>query len=194
MRRIPILATIVVLAAVGVMVSLGFWQLRRMHEKEALLARYAAASANPAPVEWSPAGPGDDMLYRKSRLTCASVGLRSGIAGRNAAGEPGVAQTARCTLAGGGTALVVMGWSQQPLAARDWRGGVVTGVIAPGPRLVADPPVAGLQANAVPDPSDLPNNHLSYAGQWFLFAATALVIYVLAVRRGKSAGKDQPRA
>ena len=67
-------------------------------------------------------------------------------------------------------------------------------MIAPGPRLVADPPVAGLQANAVPDPSDLPNNHLSYAGQWFLFAATALVIYVLAVRRGKSAGKDQPRA
>ena len=29
----------------------------------------------------------------------------------------------------------------------------------------------------------IPNNHLSYAVQWFLFALTALVIYVLAVRK-----------
>jgi surfeit locus 1 family protein len=57
------------------------------------------------------------------------------------------------------------------------------GVIAPGPRLVADPPLAGLDANAMPDPSEIPNNHFAYAVQWFLFAATALVIYVLAVRR-----------
>ena len=57
------------------------------------------------------------------------------------------------------------------------------GVVAPGPRLVADPPLAGLQANARPDPSDIPNNHLSYAVQWFLFAATALVIYAIALRK-----------
>jgi surfeit locus 1 family protein len=37
-------------------------------------------------------------------------------------------------------------------------------------RLVADPPLAGLAANAAPDPSDIPNNHLAYAVQWFLFA------------------------
>lgn len=190
MRRIPILATIVVLAAVALMVSLGFWQLRRLHEKEALLAHYAAAKGNPAPVEWGPDGPGEDLLYRRSHLDCVSVGQRSGIAGRNTRDDAGVAQTARCTLPGGGTALVVMGWSQQPLAGGDWKGGPVTGVIAPGPRLVADPPVAGLEANAIPDPADLPNNHLSYAGQWFLFALTALVIYVLALRRGKSAKKD----
>jgi surfeit locus 1 family protein len=48
---------------------------------------------------------------------------------------------------------------------------------------VADPPVGGLAANAAPDPADLPNNHLAYAGQWFFFALTALVIYVLALRR-----------
>jgi cytochrome oxidase assembly protein ShyY1 len=57
------------------------------------------------------------------------------------------------------------------------------GVVAPGPRLVADPPLAGLAANARPDPSDIPNNHLSYAVQWFLFAVTALVIYLLALRK-----------
>jgi cytochrome oxidase assembly protein ShyY1 len=68
----------------------------------------------------------------------------------------------------------------------------VTGTIAPGPRLVADPPLAGLEANARPDPSDLPNNHLSYAVQWFLFAFVALVIYALAVRK-RLAGQDAGR-
>jgi surfeit locus 1 family protein len=40
-----------------------------------------------------------------------------------------------------------------------------------------------LQANAAPDPRDVPNNHLSYAVQWFLFATTAIVIYGLALRK-----------
>ena len=48
---------------------------------------------------------------------------------------------------------------------------------------VAAPPQAGLAQLALPDPRDLPNNHLSYAVQWFLFATTALVIYVLALRK-----------
>ena len=47
---------------------------------------------------------------------------------------------------------------------------------------MADPPLAGLAANARPDPRDIPNNHLSYAVQWFLFATTAMVIYLLALR------------
>ena len=62
-------------------------------------------------------------------------------------------------------------------------GGQVGGVIAPGGRLIAAQPLPGLQASARPDPRDVPNNHLSYAVQWFLFALTALVIYVLAVRK-----------
>ena len=44
-------------------------------------------------------------------------------------------------------------------------------------------PLAGLEPLAAPDPRDLPNNHLAYAGQWFFFALTALVIYILALRR-----------
>jgi len=40
-----------------------------------------------------------------------------------------------------------------------------------------------LMANASPDPRDIPNNHWSYAIQWFAFAATALIIYALALRR-----------
>jgi cytochrome oxidase assembly protein ShyY1 len=35
----------------------------------------------------------------------------------------------------------------------------------------------------VPSAAATPNNHLAYAGQWFLFALAASVIYILAVRR-----------
>ena len=77
---------------------------------------------------------------------------------------------------------MVLGWSQSP-ANTAWTGGKVTGWIAPGPRLVADPPLAGLQPNMRPDPANVPNNHLSYAAQWFLFALVALVIYGLALRK-----------
>jgi cytochrome oxidase assembly protein ShyY1 len=62
----------------------------------------------------------------------------------------------------------------------------VTGVIAPDSvsrmRHVAAEPGPGLMASAVPSPDSIPNNHLSYAIQWFLFAAAAALIYVLALR------------
>ena len=47
--------------------------------------------------------------------------------------------------------------------------------------LVADTPAAGLEANPSPDIDAVPNNHLAYAVQWFLFAAIAAIIYALAV-------------
>ncbi len=183
MRRLPVLPTLIVLLAVGVMVQLGIWQLHRLDEKEALLAHYAEAARGGGEVEWGPRGVDESLFYRRARLTCATVSGRSSMAGRNARGEPGLAQTARCVLPGGGTASVVLGWSARPDAVPAWSGGAVRGVIAPGPRLVADPPLAGLDANAIPDPSELPNNHMAYAVQWFLFAATALVIYAVALRR-----------
>lgn len=189
MRRIPVFATLVVLAAVAVMVWLGLWQIERMHEKEALLARYAAAQAMSADVPF----PQDEeaaqpVLYRHARVECARVTALTAIAGRNAAGEAGQAQVAHCLTAGGARIDVVLGWSRD-LRVPEWRGGTVMGTVAPGPRLVADPPVAGLAANARPDPADIPNNHWSYAVQWFLFAGVALVIYALAVAKRLAAGQ-----
>jgi surfeit locus 1 family protein len=182
-RRLPLMPTLLVLAAVAIMIRLGFWQLDRLHQKEALLARYAAAQATSADVPFpQSAAAAEPLLYRHSRVDCREVTNASVIAGENARGDSGMAQVVDCLLAGGGKARVVLGWSREPNIAA-WRGGAVTGVIAPGPRLVADPPLAGLQPNARPNPSDIPNNHLSYAVQWFLFAATALVIYALAVRK-----------
>jgi surfeit locus 1 family protein len=89
-------------------------------------------------------------------------------------------------LDGGGEAEVALGWSREPRATVGWSGGGVVGFVAPageGARLVASPPLAGLAQLAPPDPNDLPNNHLAYAGQWFFFAATALAVYWLALRR-----------
>jgi surfeit locus 1 family protein len=124
-------------------------------------------------------------LYHHSQLHCTRVTGITAVSGRNAEGLPGWAHIAICARSGG-TTRVVLGWSNGPEAV-NWAGGDVTGVIAPGdatgPRLVADPPLAGLAANAAPDPRDIPNNHFSYAVQWFLFATTALVIYAIAVRK-----------
>ena len=184
LRRLPILPTIVVLIAIGIMIRLGLWQLDRMHEKEALLARYAAAPAMSADVPFPQSEKmAEPVLYRHSRIDCRQVTDLTTKAGHNLKGENGQAHYASCVLAGGGKAQVVLGWSRDPKAAPRWEGGEIMGTIAPGPRLVADPPLAGLDANARPDPSDLPNNHLSYAVQWFLFAVVALVIYGLAVRK-----------
>ena len=47
-----------------------------------------------------------------------------------------------------------------------------------------------LEPTARPELSSVPNNHLAYAVQWFLFATVAAIIYVLALRlqqRGKAA-------
>lgn len=183
-RKVPFVPTVVVLVAVCIMVALGVWQLGRADEKTALLSRYAAAGTNTEIVDW----PRDEeraeaVLYRRSRVECAKVSMIDEVAGTAASGEKGWAHRAHCTNAPGkGDVLVDIGWSRAPDPVA-WTGGEVEGVIAPGPRLVADPAVAGLELLAKPDPNDLPNNHLSYAVQWFLFALTALVIYGLALRR-----------
>lgn len=180
-RGFPVAATLFVLMAVAVMVRLGLWQLDRLHQKQALLVRYAAAVSDTTPVRW-PATPAQvaPALYRRSSVDCLAVRSASWRSGSNAAGVAGLARYVECQAREGGNATVVLGWARDP-ASPDWRGGIVAGRIAPGPRLVADPPQAGLQANARPDPATIPNNHLSYAVQWFLFAGTALVIYAIAL-------------
>jgi cytochrome oxidase assembly protein ShyY1 len=183
-RRFPVIPTVLVLIAAGIMVRLGFWQLDRLAEKELLLSQYHAAQGSTAELPWAQVMRAPDLaLYRHSRLLCARVLGRTGIAGRNAKDAAGIAQYAQCALPDGSQAKVVMGWSTNPTQVGSWQGGLVRGVVAPGPRLVADPPLGGLQASARPDPSEIPNNHLAYAVQWFLFAVTALIVYGVAVRR-----------
>lgn len=183
--RLPILATAIVALAVATMIALGFWQLARMGEKEAQLARYERAVAMSSEVPWPrTAGDREAALYRHSAVTCARVLGIAARAGRSAQGDVGWAHIARCALRDGGEAHIALGWSADP-RARSWAGGEVSGLIGPAGdhvRLVAAPPQAGLAQLAPPDPREVPNNHLSYAVQWFLFAATALAIYGLALK------------
>jgi len=185
MKRIPLVPTLLVLLAVGYMIHLGFWQLDRLKQKEAMLTLYATAQASPAIRRW----PADDIAplsFSRVMTRCAEVGALSAKSGRNSKGEPGWAHVADCRTAEGTHARVVLGWSSNP-ALVSWRGGEVIGVFLAQPAgkvdIIADPPLAGLASNARPDPAQIPNNHLAYAVQWFLFAGVALVIYALALRK-----------
>lgn len=184
-RRLPIISTVVVAVAVATMIALGFWQLQRKAEKEALLADYARAQTSVEAVVWPQTRRAfSAALYRRSRVDCLTVERMEAIAGRSAKGRAGWAQLAQCRIAGGGRATVALGWSPTP-EPRAWFGGPVEGLVGSagrGIRLIATPPVAGLEQIAAPDPASVPNNHLSYAVQWFAFAATALIIYLLALR------------
>ena len=185
-RKLPVVATIIVLAAVATMIALGVWQLQRAAWKEDLLDRFHRAQAMSSAVEW-PRSPADyeRVLYRHARIDCAEVSGLDAVAGRSAEGPAGWAHVARCRLPDGREARVALGWSNEPRSPV-WTGGEVGGFIGPageGVRLVAAPAQAGLEQLALPDPNDLPNNHLAYAFQWFFFALTALAIYWLALRR-----------
>lgn len=196
-RRLPLLPTLLVLAAVAVMVGLGIWQLTRAREKEALLARYTAAQGQP-PIAWPvrALAPEERPLFRRAEGLCLAPVSARAVAGRNRAGESGYSHLVDCRTGGaeGPGMRVDIGWSREPQAGSGWRGGPVRGVIAPdgetGMRLVSEQGFAGLEPSAPPNVADIPNNHRSYAVQWFLFAALAVGIYTLALRgRWREAGK-----
>lgn len=188
-RRIPLLPTAVVLAAVLVMIALGAWQLFwRAPAKDAALARFEAAAGLP-PVAWPdrPIAERELPLFRRSTGLCLQPVAASVTAGRNRQGESGYRHLVDCRTGAEGPGMRVdIGWSRNPTAGARWSGGPVSGVIAPdrqrGLRLVSDRGFGGLQPSAPPSPAEIPNNHRSYAVQWFLFAASALLIYGLALR------------
>lgn len=198
MTRIPIIPTVIVVAAAAIMVALGVWQLGRAEEKQQLIARYSAALESGQPRPFPADGGGvlsDDDLFHPTAFECTRVLSREAVSGRSARGASGYAHIARCQTARG-PADVKLGWSREPIAP-DWPGGVVEGLIvrggSDGARVQLAEPAQGLEPLAKPDPNDLPNNHLAYAGQWFFFALTALVVYGLALRsrrrkRGKGRG------
>lgn len=187
MPRFPIIPTIVVACACLTMIWLGVWQLGRSDEKTGMIARYQGAISQGAAVAWPKSEQEiEASLYRFSTLPCESVISTRSTAGRSPSGRAGWAHIALCAVDGGSNAEVSLGWSAQANAP-EWDAAPVAGLIAPakgdGLRLVASEGQAGLEPLALPDPNDLPNNHLAYAGQWFFFALTALLIYILALRR-----------
>ena len=197
MSRPPVMPTLIVAAAVATMIALGVWQLGRSEEKAALLAEYARAASLPA-LDLDPLlDRGDARLpplaFRRALVAChardAEPELRGG---RSRDGASGYSWFVPCRPGAGGLAgrlVVNAGWTALPEEGR---------------RLTLDGPVAGtlgsvrdegrivltaasapppLRPSAPPRIDEIPDNHLVYAFQWFFFAAAALVIYVLALRR-----------
>ncbi len=201
--RWPLVPTLLVALAVITMVALGVWQLQRKGEKEAMIALHERNIAMAAEVSFPALGPVDPTLYfRRSRVICLEPVSFAPRAGRDGAGRPAFRTIVDCrTGAEGPGVLIAVGTQPGPDKTPAWTGGEVAGIIVPGPdqpgvlqkltgtatparaMLVADPPVAPWGANARPAPEDVPNNHLAYAGQWFLFALAAVVIYALALRK-----------
>lgn len=202
MRRIPLVPTAIVALAVAAMIGLGLWQLMvRLPQKQDQLAQLAA---NPAKPEIAfPRLPDDRLLFRKASGYCVAP-----VAGKlTGAGSAGFRYIVECRTGGaeGPGMLVQLGTTRDPMAKPEWPGGAVSGYVSHAPdgrsmfaslfdrtpkrlMLVADTPAPGLAPNAAPDLSSVPNNHLAYGVQWFLFAAVASVIYVLALRwRGRKA-------
>jgi len=193
---LPVVPTVVVGIAVVLMIALGVWQLYRLQTKEALLARIAANPSLPE-MTLAPHSTDPSLLLRRGRLDCAAP-LSIATEGAGKLGSRFIA-----TCASG--AKIQIGTSPDPLARPVWSGGAVRGTVwqAPDHRialvrwsegrdtelmLVPETPLAGLRPNAPPDPGSIPNNHFAYAMQWFLFAATALVIYAIALRKRLAGG------
>ena len=188
--RIPIIPTILVIGAVAVMIALGVWQLGRMDEKEALIVKAEQSARMSSEVAYPRTDAQlEDRLYRRTTIECPSPTGATSRAAMSERGQNGVAQRVTCTLGDGTQVPVDIGFSRNPQPVA-WSGGEVRGTIAPGGRVVTARPLAGLEPLARPDPRDLPNNHLAYAGQWFFFALTALVIYILALRRRATRARD----
>jgi len=187
-RKLPLVPTIIVAAAVAVMIGLGIWQLRRADEKSRLLRQYAAAEKLP-PIAFPTLPLATDQLplFRHATGVCLRPVGRRTVPGEGTSGEPGYVHIVDCMTGAEGPGMsVAVGWSKNPNAKINWVGGPVSGIIAPDNdtrmRLVAASSPPGLETVAPPSLSSIANNHRSYAIQWFLFAGIAALIYGLALR------------
>jgi len=205
MKRLPVLPTLLVALAMAGMVALGVWQLQRKGEKEALLALYAANLRKPAMAFPRMAPVPHEAMFRRSSALCLEVTGWSIEGGRALSGQTGYRQIASCRTGAEGPGLLVdLGVTRDPKFKPAWKGGEVSGWITTEPEhasflgrlftrpmplrplLLSDHAAPGLEPTQPPGVGDIPNNHLAYAVQWFLFAGIAGVIYALALkRRGK---------
>lgn len=204
--KLPLIPTIIVAAAVATMIGLGIWQLGRAEEKDAMRVRLEQNSALP-PMTLPPMATADEqLLYRRASAFCLEVTGWRRTGGRSASGQAGTRLIAECRAGAEGPGFAAdMGVSADPKAEPRWRGGEVSGIVVaepsragladrllgrdppPRPMIVSAEPAPGLEPSAPPTPGSFTNNSRQYAFQWFFFAATASLIYLLALRRRRTA-------
>jgi cytochrome oxidase assembly protein ShyY1 len=199
-RRLPIIPTIIVAAAIALMIGLGLWQLRRAKLHAAELAAYQrAAHLPPIAFPTTPLREGDLPLYRYATGNCLRVVGHRTSTGEDRSGEPGFVLILDCATGAEGPGMSVeVGWSKNPNAMTPWRGGLVSGVIVPDSRsrirLASSSPAPGLEASAPPAPTVKvsPARNRGYAMTWFGLALAAFAIYALAVRKRWAEGRPKP--
>jgi len=200
-RRTPIIPTLVVMAMFATLVGLGVWQLQRREWKQDLIRQLEAAPKLPLlePGDFLTAMTGAQSIqFRRAEMPCSPgtvlpYDLRGG---SSAAGDSGYLVLISCRPNRKAPDIVaVAGWSQRPDAVRVplvvdtvFKGLVIDRPYGDAPdrprfMLIPDTAVPPLQVSQMPDPAGLPDNHLSYAGQWFGLAAALLGIYAVWLRR-----------
>jgi len=213
MHKIPIVPTIIVVAAAALCVWFGFWQIGRAIERDARIEAIKERVELPA-LTLNEVQPEliEEVYYRRLSGNCARVIGWDVSSGRSESNGPGWRYVARCATSDGQPGFSVdMGVSRQPDLTPDWTGGPVVGFgrsladnrtvfqrlfhekPPAGLLIVAETPAPDLYNSKQPDPEEETNTSWSYAGQWFFFALTALLIYWLAIRRrwrdeGQAAG------
>ncbi len=185
-RGFPVVPTLMVAIAVPILMGFGFWQLQRLQWKEAQLVQLAANSQ--APLLKIDGRIPEDAQFRRIQLTLSCDSHPTALrAGRNLNGKSGYSHIASCRT-DTQALLVDTGWTERPDPSTpgDERR-TIEGTLVhanEGGWLLVDargqPPLA---PSAPPGLDTISNNHLSYAIQWFSFAAILLVIYGLWLRR-----------
>ncbi len=165
-----------------------------------------------------------DLQYRRAEVDCrpgrvvpydirggeSAAGGGDGATGSGGGGEGGFLVVVDCHGAAKAgerrpDLVVVAGWTPRPDATRaldldtTFTGTLIEhpyGSEPNRPRFMLIPTTAapGLLPSRLPDPADLPDNHLNYALQWFAFAATLAVIYFVYLRQWRRGGADVRRS
>lgn len=201
---IPLLAAAVIAV---VCVRLGVWQLDRLGQRQARNATIAAAFHEP-PIGAELAT--QSRVTRFRRVTAAGrwdYGRERTVSGRTRNGSPGVHVVTPMVLGDSTEILVNRGWVYSPDARTidlpKWREGdrgQIVGYVDEPPSSLqpiperlyvvaladSNPPPAGAEERPVrlPVPAFSDEGpHLSYAVQWFSFAAIALIGTPIVVRR-----------
>jgi cytochrome oxidase assembly protein ShyY1 len=187
LRSFPWVPTLMVAIALPILIGFGIWQLQRAQWKEALLADLARNAA--APILDAGDGPiPADAQFRLVRVTLAcTAGPSAPRAGRSLDGRSGYSHLVRCS-SGGERVMLDAGWSPRPAPVSfPSSAGVMEGrPVRTGDGgwvLVARTARPLLVPSAPPSTDTISNNHLSYAVQWFSFAAILATIYGLWLRR-----------
>lgn len=213
-KSVPLLPTLLVAALVAVLAGLGVWQLQRREWKADLITQLEAAQTLPLlePIDFQRAMQGDiSVQYRRAELPCSPgkvlpYDLKGG---SSIGGKSGYLVLVSCRPNRQPPDIVaVAGWTKRADAGRTeilvdtvFKGLVIERPYGDAPgrpqfMLIPDTAVPPLLPSRMPTPADLPDNHLSYAGQWFGLALVLVTIYAIWLRRrlrGETVAVAPPR-